>query len=212
MLTDQTVTALLDAFASPSPTPGGGSVAALAGALGASLLAMVAGLPKTRTNTPDERAALEIAKTDLLRHRAQLLELVDRDSAAYDLVLAAYKRPKATDADKAARTAAIQDAMRHATEVPLDTMRACAEVVAAGKTVGLHGNPSAASDLGVGLHLVMAGLSGARLNVEVNLGSLTDAAVVEKIKEDVLVSVVGAGADFHAAMRAAGLSKGHHET
>ena len=97
MLTTRSVTDLLDAFSTPDPTPGGGSAAALAGALGASLLAMVAGLPKTRTNSPEERSTLDTTRRRLLALRTQLAELVDRDAAAYDLVVTAYKQPKTTD-------------------------------------------------------------------------------------------------------------------
>src|SRR5437868_3782865 len=102
MLTSRTVTDLLDAFASPDPTPGGGSAAALAGAIGASLLAMVAAMPKTKTGT-EARAALDAAHVRLMEARKTLTELVDRDSAAYDLVVTAYRKPKATDEEKAAR-------------------------------------------------------------------------------------------------------------
>ena len=122
-LADKSLISVLDAFASSDPTPGGGSAAALLGALGASLFAMVAGLPKTKTGTPEERTALDAARTEILRGRDLLVELIDRDAAAYDLVVAAYRRPKSTDAEKTARTATIQDALRAATEVPVETIR-----------------------------------------------------------------------------------------
>ncbi len=207
MFTNRTVADLLDAFSSSEPTPGGGSASALAGALGASLLAMVAGLPKTRANTPAERSTLDTARRRLLALRADLVALVDRDAKAYDLVVAAYKQPKGTDAEKATRKTAIADALRVATEVPLETMRACADVLGLGKTVAEHGNPSAASDIGVGLHLTMTGLSGARLNVEANLSGSSDAAYAASKREELLLLMVGGGADFQAANRAAGLVK-----
>ena len=100
MLTSQTVAELLDAFASPDPTPGGGSAAALAGALGASLLAMVAGMPKTKAGSAADRAALDEARRHLLAARSTLIGLIERDSAAYDLVVSAYRRPKETPDDK----------------------------------------------------------------------------------------------------------------
>ena len=173
--------ALLDAFSSSDPTPGGGSAAALSGALGASLLAMVADLPKTRSNTPDERTALDEARGRLLALRATLLDLIDRDAAAYDLVVAAFKRPKATDDEKAARTAAIQEAMRVAAEVPLETMRACGEVLAAGCAVAEHGNPSAASDVAVATFTLTSAMQGAMFNVVANLDSIKDPAVSDRI-------------------------------
>jgi formiminotetrahydrofolate cyclodeaminase len=184
MLTNKTVNDLLDAFSSTDPTPGGGSASALAGAIAASLLAMVAGMPKTRLGTAEERAALDAARAKLLALRATLVDLVDRDAAAYDLVVAAFKKPKGTDEEKAARKAAIQDATRVATETPLETMRACVSLVREAGLVASYGNPSASSDVKTGVHLAMAGLQGARHNVEINLGSLTDAGVVAGIRQE----------------------------
>ena len=183
MLTDQTVTSLLDAFSSADPTPGGGSAAALVGATGASLLVMVAGMPKSRTNAADERSALDTAHGQLLEHRATLIDLIDRDASAYDLVIAAFRLPKVTDEEKAARRAAVQDATRIATEVPLETIRACVEAMRAGRDAAAHGNPNAASDVKVGYRLLMAAAEGARDNVEINLGGLTDASVQSRIRD-----------------------------
>lgn len=181
MLTSRSARDLLDAFSSPDPTPGGGSAAALMGALGAALLAMVAGLPKTRSGLPAERTALDAARADLLRLQDTLRDLVDRDAAAYDLVVAAFRRPKGTDDEKARRAAAIQDAMRVATEVPVETYEAAVEALVAGRTVAASGNPSAKSDILVGVHALSAAMAGALLNIETNIGSLKDAAVVERL-------------------------------
>jgi len=181
MLTDQTVRELLDAFSASTPTPGGGSAAALSGALGASLLAMVAGLPKTKNGTPEDRAALDEARASLVALQQTLIDLVDRDAAAYDLVVAAFKHPKATDEDKAQRKQAIQHAMRVAAEAPLETMRACTDALEAGRVVADVGNASAASDLGVAMQMLMSGFSGAWLNVVTNLSGITDEAVRQDI-------------------------------
>jgi len=183
-LTEKTVSSLLDAFASSDPTPGGGSAAALAGALGTSLLAMVAAMPKTKTGTPDARQALDAAHAQLMALRATLTGLVDRDTAAYDLVVAAYRRPKATDEEKAARKDAIQRAMRVATEVPLETAKACAAALDLSHIVAEHGNPNASSDIGTGAALLRAGIQGALLNVDVNVGSLSDQALVAQIERE----------------------------
>jgi formiminotetrahydrofolate cyclodeaminase len=182
MLITRTVSDLLDAFASPDPTPGGGSAAALAGAIGASLLAMVAGMPKTKTGSPESREALDAARGRLMAARATLTGLVDRDSAAYDLVVAAYGQPKGTDAEKAARRVAIQHAMQIATDVPLETATACAGALGDAAAVEAHGNPNAASDVGTGIALLGAGLRGALLNVDANIGSLTDPVVVAEFQ------------------------------
>lgn len=135
---------------------------------------MVGAIPKTKTGAPAEREALDAAVSTLNELRRRLAELVDEDTRAYDLVTAAYKRPKATDEEKAARKTAIQSALRAATDAPLQTMRACAEVIRLGRTIQEHSNPNAASDLFVGLEMAKAGLRGAEKNVAINLDSLTD--------------------------------------
>lgn len=197
MLSSRTVTSLLDAFASADPTPGGGSAAALVGATGASLLEMVAGMPKSRTNADDERQALGEAHKELAAHRATLTGLIDRDSAAYDLVIAAFRRPKVTDDEKAARRAAIQDATRVATEVPLQTIRACVDAMRAGRATVAHGNPSAASDVKVGYRLLMAAAEGARDNVEINVWSLADTALQSRIQDEASTLMTEAAACVH---------------
>ncbi len=181
-LTELTVTGLIDAFASSAPTPGGGSAAAMAGAMSASLLRMVATMTKTKSGTADERAALDAAAAELGPLQAQLTSLIDRDAAAYDLVVAAFRKPKVTDEDKAARKAAIQDATRVATETPLETMQACAALLRLQPIVAANGNPNAASDVYVAGLLAKAALDGARSNVEINLPGLTDPAIAASLK------------------------------
>ena len=124
MLIEQPLKDVLAPFASPDPTPGGGSASALASATAVSLLAMVAGLPKTRSNSDEDRAALARVLASVDRMRVQLAEAIDADTAAYDAVVAAYRLPKDTDEQKATRKDRIQQALRGATEVPLDVMRA----------------------------------------------------------------------------------------
>ena len=182
MLIDAPLRDLLAAFASPDPTPGGGSASAVASAMGASLLLMVAALPKTRSNSDEDRAALAAASSVLTGVRQQLTESIDEDAAAYDRVVEAYKLPKGSEPEKSARTGAVQRALRGATDVPLGVMRLSAAALAQAKTVAEHGNPSAASDVGVAEALLRAGLEGARLNVEINLGSVKDQAYVEAVR------------------------------
>jgi formiminotetrahydrofolate cyclodeaminase len=185
LLANLSLADVFDAFSSPAPTPGGGSAAALAGALGASLLAMVAALPKTKNNTPEERASLDAARARILELRSRLVELIDRDAAAYDAVVAAYQRPRATAAEKSARKAAIQDALKLATNVPLETCLAIHDAYLEAGVVAEAGNPSARSDFAVATQLLMTGAQGALLNVETNLGSVTDpefvAGVVQRV-------------------------------
>ena len=175
---------LLDAFASSEPVPGGGSASALAGSVGVSLLMMVAGMAKTRTGAPEEVADLAEVSARLRPLRDTLASLIDEDSDAYKAVVAAYRLPKGTDAEKAARRVAIDQAMRGATEVPLQTMRACQQALRGAITVAKAGNTNASSDVGVGVELLLAGLRGAGMNVDVNLSSLADAAYVARVKAE----------------------------
>jgi glutamate formiminotransferase/formiminotetrahydrofolate cyclodeaminase len=178
------VTDLLDTFASNDPVPGGGSASALTGALGVSLLIMVAGLPKTKRGTPEEAADLAEASARLRPLRDELLALVDEDSDAYTGVVSAMRLPKGTDAEKQARRAAIDAAMKAATETPLETMRACQQAMRGATIVAAAGNPNAASDAGVAVELLLAALRGAALNIGVNLKGLADAAFAARVTEE----------------------------
>jgi formiminotetrahydrofolate cyclodeaminase len=185
MLIEKSVRELLDAFAASDPTPGGGSASALASAVGASLLTMVAGLPKTRSNSDEDRAALAAAAAALAGIRAQLTGAIDADTAAYDRVVGAYKLPKGSDEEKSARTAAIQAALRAATEVPLRVMRLSAQALDAAAAIAEHGHPGASSDVGVAVALLGAGFEGARLNVEINLSGIRDETYASAVAAEV---------------------------
>ena len=180
-LADQSLRDLLTAFSSSSPTPGGGSAAALASALGASLLMMVAGLPKTRSGSDDDRAALTLAGGVLADIRERLTGAIDADSAAYDQVVAAYKLPKASADEQSARKGAIQRALRAATDVPLGVVRLSAAALDEAITVARHGYPAAASDVGAAVALLRAGARAARLNVEINTPSISDAGYADAV-------------------------------
>lgn len=197
MLIDKSVRELLEAFASSAPTPGGGSAAALASAVGASLLQMVAALPKTRANTDGDRAALAAASAALTAAREQLMEAVDADSGAYDQVVAAYKLPKGTDVEKATRKSAVQRALRAATDVPLGVARLSADALKAARAVAEHGHRGAASDVGVAVALLRAGQRGAALNVAINLDGIDDAPYVSAVRSEVerLAADASAAAD-----------------
>jgi formiminotetrahydrofolate cyclodeaminase len=184
-LTDLPVKDLIAAFGSPNPTPGGGSASALAGATGAALLAMVAAMPKNRAAEAEDAGLLQAAGTRCGRFSEALLDLVDKDSEAYEAVVAAYRLPKASDEEKAARKAAIQAAMKRAAETPLDTMRHAAGALEASAAVARLGNANASSDVAVAIELLSAAVRGARANVEINLASLDDAAYVERLREEV---------------------------
>jgi formiminotetrahydrofolate cyclodeaminase len=190
-----TVSQLLDALSSSNPTPGGGTASAIAGAMGTSLLIMVTGLAKSRNNTDDEKAALARAREALAPLTSRLTELADADAQSFDRVMAAYRQPKNTDAEKSARTQAIQTALQGATTVPLETLRACAEALSHARAVAEHGNRSAASDAGVAISLLSAAASGAHANVQINL---------DGIKDDTFKTATGAEAGRLTAAAAAG--------
>ena len=205
MLANQSLTDVLDAFSSSDPTPGGGSAAALCGALGASLLAMVAGLPKTKSNTPEERASLDAARAKILALRSRLVDLIDRDAASYDAVVAAYRLPKATDADKTARTEAIQAALKLATEVPLDTLLAVNEILQLAGGVAEASNPSARSDVTVAIQVLSVAGQGALLNIEANLGSVKDIEFMQNIVRRVKGSYEDTGVAMRETYHSAGI-------
>lgn len=138
------------------------------------LLMMVAGLPRTRANTDEERTTLQQTRETLAAIRDRLTGLADVDADAYSAVLTAYRLPKATEAEQADRRQAVQLALRGATESPLDVLRVTAEASRAARLVAMHGNRSAASDVRVALELLEAAAAGAAANVEINLIGLDD--------------------------------------
>ena len=181
-LTQQTVTDFLDALASNAPAPGGGSVAALSGALGAALLSMVCNLTlgkKRYAAVQDEIAAL-VAKTEELRHR--LTDLLEADVQVYTGVSAAYKMPRKSPEEKAARSAAIQEALKAAAQVPLDVAAACVEVLELCTQTAEQGNLNAVSDAGVAALMAEAGLRSAALNVIINVNAIRDEAFSAKLQ------------------------------
>jgi formiminotetrahydrofolate cyclodeaminase len=181
MLTSKPLRDVISAFASSEPTPGGGSASALASSVGASLLVMVATLPKTRNQAEDDRTALRFAAGALTGVQHQLTEAIDADSAAYGQVVAAYREPKATEVEQSARKAAIERALRLATDIPLGVMRLSVDALKHAQTIAAHGHRAASSDVGVALALLQAGLEGARLNVRINLGGISDRAYVDAV-------------------------------
>ena len=184
-LTDHSVHDILVAFRSSDPTPGGGSASALSGAVGASLLAMVATLPKPAAVTIEELERLHAAGAQCAELARRLEELIDRDSEAYNRVVAAYRLPKASDEEKSTRAAKIQAALRVAIEAPLDVMRACSSAIEQAPVIARLGNTNASSDVEVGLELLRAGLKGAQLNVEINLGSVKGQEFADSVRRDI---------------------------
>lgn len=189
---DGSVQALLDELAGSSATPGGGSAAALAGAMGAALLSMVCNLTigkKQFVAVEDElRGVLEEAEA----LRRQLTSLAEADTRAFDRVMAAYRRPKETEEEQASRQAAIQRALQGATQVPLETAAACAAIIKLTAQVIAKVNPNALSDAGTAALLAEAGLRGAQLNVDINLGSIRDPKFVQEKQKHLTQVLSGA--------------------
>lgn len=170
----ESLSGFVGSVASPNPTPGGGSVAAHAGALGAALAQMVAGL----TMGKKKYAAVDAEMRDIAVRAAALgntlSALVARDASAYTIVAAAYKLPAETPEQQAAKATQVDDALMHAAEVPLETARACAAVAELAVAVAERGNTNAASDAGVAGLMAQAGCTGAAYNVRINVMALSD--------------------------------------
>ncbi|CVK18746.1 cyclodeaminase/cyclohydrolase family protein [Sporomusa sphaeroides] len=174
MLIQMKITDFLEELGSNSPAPGGGSISALAGALGGALTAMVCRLTVDNSKYAEVQSEIQAILAEADRLSAKLTNCVDADTEAFNQVMAAYKLPKATDAEKTARSEAIQKAMQHAADLPLGVAECCLRVLEMSGRVLKIGNANAASDAAVAGLMAHAGLHGALYNVKINLGSIKD--------------------------------------
>lgn len=181
MLVNLNITDFLNELASDSPAPGGGSVAALSGALSAGLVAMVCRLTAGKKGLEEYADLMKSVQDKAEAARQTLQELIDLDTEAFNQVMGAFKMPKATDQEKSARSAAIQAAYRQAVEVPFRTAQSCGALLNLALEIADAANPNCISDLGVAGQSAMAGLRGAMMNVQINLPSLKDGDFVERI-------------------------------
>jgi formiminotetrahydrofolate cyclodeaminase len=171
-LNDMPARELIAQLASGDPIPGGGSAAALAGAMGAALIEMVVALTVGRPAAADHESELSqiaVAATGL---RSELLNLVELDAFAYDAVVRARRLPRATDREREARAVQVAAATREATRAPLQTARLAEGVIALAERLAPIGSRNAISDVGVGALLAITALRGGVLNVRINLPSL----------------------------------------
>lgn len=173
-LTDLPVHAFLERLGSSDPVPGGGSAAALAAAMGAALVAMVAELTIGRPAYADHEATMRHLRFDALDRRDELLSLAQEDATAYDAVVRSRHMPKDSEAERTARTAALQTAMLEAARIPLRAAVVASEVLDLAERIAPIGSRNAVSDAGVAAQLAAAGLRGALLNVRINLPYLAD--------------------------------------
>lgn len=174
-----TVLGFLETLESDAPTPGGGTGAAVAGAMGAALVGMLARLTLGRKQYAAHQELMQAIADQMTDEREALLALAEKDAAAYDAVGAAFKLPKESDAEKAARREAIQAAMKGACEVPLEVMQHCVTVIGIAKNAVHSGNKNAVSDGAAGAELARAAMRVASYNVKINLGSIKDEAYVK---------------------------------
>jgi len=181
---------------SDSPAPGGGSVAALMGALGASLGGMVANLSAGKRGWEEKIQLFSDWAVKAQQLKDELLFLVDEDTAAFNQVMSAFGLPKESAEEKTARSAAIQAATKYAAEVPLRVMQTASRSYELLEKMAAEGNPASLSDVGVGLLATRACIDGAALNVRINLGSLKDEKVKNELSNKVKTVVNGSRSDF----------------
>lgn len=174
MAENETIARFLDGLASEQPTPGGGGAAAISGAMGAALVSMVCNLTIGKKKYAEVEEELKGIRQRAEALRATLTGMIAEDVAAFDAVMGAYGLPKATEEEKAARTEAIQVALRQATDVPLACCRACRAVIDLAAVTADKGNLNVISDAGVAVLSAYAGLRSAALNVYVNAKAIAD--------------------------------------
>ena len=185
MITQSSVEKFLDELAGGNPTPGGGSAAAIMGAMGAALVSMVCNVTIGKKGCEGSEAEMKAVREQSERVRRRLTAMVAEDIAAFDSIMAAYKLPKATAKEKSVRADAIQDGLKRATETPLECARACAEVIALSRRASEQGYRNVISDGGVGVLAGFTGLRSAALNVYINAPSLKDRAYAERATAEI---------------------------
>ena len=180
-LVDMTCTGFAEETASESPAPGGGSISAYMGALGAALGTMVANLSSHKAGWDDRWEEFSDWAERGQALLSELLHLVDEDTDAFNRIMNVFAMPKSTDEEKAARSAALQEATLYATQVPLRTMRTAVRIFDVVRAMAAEGNPNSVSDAGVGALAARSAVLGARLNVKINAAGLKDRAVADAL-------------------------------
>ncbi|HXY62489.1 MAG TPA: cyclodeaminase/cyclohydrolase family protein [Nitrospirota bacterium] len=176
MYIDQPLRHFMDKLASKSPEPGGGSVAALTGAMGAALVSMVSNLTLGKEKYKDVQQQIETLLKESEKLRTEMQDLIQKDTEAYGALSDVYKMPKNTDGEKAARTAKMQEALKKACQVPFEIGLKSLEVAKLAERAADLGNVAAVSDAGVAVLLAQACAQSAALNVKINVNSIKDEA------------------------------------
>ena len=183
-LVDMNLVEFVDETASESPAPGGGSISAYMGAMGSALGSMVANLSSHKRGWDERWEEFSDWAEKGKSYQTQLIKMVDEDTNAFNVIMDAFGLPKKTDEEKAARTKAIQDATKYATEVPFKTMELCYGCMEVAKAMAEIGNPNSVTDAGVGALAARSGVIGAFLNVKINAAGLNDKEFAAKIIAD----------------------------
>jgi len=183
-LVSMKVNGFLSELASSSPAPGGGSVAALAGSLGAALSSMVCNLTIGKEKYANVQSEIKdtLKKSEQLRKK--LTKLIDEDADAFNDVMKAFKMPKDTEEQKIKRSAAIQDGYKTATSIPLETANTCEKILDLAMILAKKGNQNSITDSAVSALMAQSGVESAILNVKINLGSIKDEKFVKKISSE----------------------------
>jgi methenyltetrahydrofolate cyclohydrolase len=171
---DQPLRHFMDKLASKSPEPGGGSVAALTGALGAALVSMVSNLTLGKEKYKDVQPKIEALLREAETLRGEFQDLIQKDTEAYGALSEVYKMPKSTDAEKEARTAKMQEALKKACQVPFEIGLKSLDIAKLADRAAAIGNVAAVSDAGVAALLAQACAQSAALNVKINVNSIKD--------------------------------------
>ncbi|HID24866.1 MAG TPA: methenyltetrahydrofolate cyclohydrolase [Thermoplasmata archaeon] len=184
-LVDMNIKSFLDEVASESPAPGGGSVAALAGALAAALSSMVCNLTLGKEKYASVHDEIDEVLERCEHSRKRLIEIVDKDTEAFNKVMDALRLPKNTEEEKKKRMDKLQNAFKGAALVPLETARLCIEIIELSRIVVQKGNQSSITDAAVSAIMAEAGFKAAILNVEINLSSIKDNKFVKNIQYEI---------------------------
>lgn len=185
MLIEKKVSNFLDELASNSPTPGGGSVAALAGALGVALISMVGNLTVGKKKYEDVEEDIKKILSSSEKLRYELSQLIEEDVKVFNNFMSTYKMPKETEDEKKVRAEKIQESLIEAAKVPLKVAYKCLDILSLSKEVAEKGNINVVSDAGVAALMAEAALESAILNVKINLKMIKDEKIIEELSSSI---------------------------